>query len=136
MAGIQQSSEILLVEEDRQVALSVRLQLEMNNFKVDMFTDPVLALTEFKKNPTRYNLIIFDMKMTRMSTFKFMREIKTENPESKILLITTFEIKPNEFSKVLPSAKVDGFIKKSFLLDKIIPSIKGILDLPHEGDLK
>jgi hypothetical protein len=35
------------------------------------------------------------------------------------------------FHKTL--AKVDGFIEKSFLLNKIISFVKGILDLPHKA---
>lgn len=134
MAGVQQNQFILLVEEEHEIALSSKLQLELNGFKVKMFTDPFLALDEYKKNPLEYSLVISDMKMVSMSTFEFMRAVKTENSNSKILLITPFEIKLNEFSRVLPTSKVNGFIEKTFLTTRLITSVHEILD-PRDHEI-
>jgi DNA-binding response OmpR family regulator len=122
--------KIMVVEEERDMALSIKQALETNGFSIEMFTDPVLALKEFKKNSHDYSLIIIDMKMILMSAFEFMRETKIKNADIKVLLITTFEIKPSEFSRVLPSVKIEGLIEKPALLNKIIPSVHEILD-PH-----
>src|SRR5574337_43906 len=99
-----------------------------------MFTDPFLALDEYKKNPLEYSLVISDMKMVSMSTFEFMRAVKTENSNSKILLITPFEIKLNEFSRILPTSKVNGFIEKTFLPTRLITSVHEILD-PRDHEI-
>ncbi len=40
------------------------------------------------------------------------KNIKQSDSTIKVLLLSTFEILENEFSIVLPSIKVDGFIQK------------------------
>jgi DNA-binding NtrC family response regulator len=130
MKDVQHRKKIMVVEEEHSMALSIKQALETNGFSIETFTDPILALKKFKRNSHDYSLIIIDMKMILMSAFEFMREIKTENSEIKVLLITTFEIKPLEFSRVLPSVKIEGLIEKQALLNKIIPSVHEILD-PH-----
>ncbi|MGI0087343.1 MAG: response regulator [Nitrosotalea sp.] len=136
MTGIQQNKSILLVEEDHTTALSIKLQLETNGFKVELFTDPVLALDEYKKSPLSYDLVISDIKTVHMSTFEFMRAIRLENSNSRILLITPFEIKASEFSKVLPENKVNGFVEKPLLLTRLVSSVKEILALPNNAGFK
>ncbi|HJU13109.1 MAG TPA: response regulator [Candidatus Nitrosotalea sp.] len=130
----EQNKSILLVEEDPDVAMSMRLQLELNGFKVEMFTDPVSALEQYGQAPLTFDLVISDMKMTRMSAFEFMRAIKAQNPTSKILLITSFEVKPEEFSKVLPTSRVDGFLGRPSLHRQLIASVKKILDVERDSD--
>lgn len=127
MKSALQRKKIMVVEEDRNMALSIKLALEASDFLVEMFTDPLLALDEFKKNSQGYSLIIIDMKMINMSAFEFMRKTKIKDPDIKVLLITTFEIKPLEFSRVLPTVKIEGLIEKPSLLNKIIPSVNKIL---------
>ncbi|HEX5458227.1 MAG TPA: response regulator [Candidatus Nitrosotalea sp.] len=130
MESALQRKKIMVVEEERNTALSIKLALETNNFLVEMFTEPLLALEEFKKNSQDYSLIIIDMKMISMSAFEFMRKTKAKDPDIKVLLITTFEIKPTEFSRVLPTVKIEGLIEKPSLLNKIIPSVNKILGSP------
>ncbi|MBD0361000.1 MAG: hypothetical protein ICV56_09865, partial [Nitrososphaeraceae archaeon] len=52
------------------------------------------------------------------------RKVKEINPNIKVVLMTAFEIRDNEFSKVFPSTQVDGFVQKPFgirdLTDKIL----------------
>lgn len=121
--------KIMVVEEEQNIALSAKHTLEANHFMTEIFTDPFLALAEFKKDSKNYNLIILDMKMRRMSVFKFMKEIKTRKPDIKILLITTFKVNSSEFSKMLPAVKIDGLVEKQHLADKIIPTVNKILGL-------
>ncbi len=119
--------KIMVIEEDHNMASSIKLALEADHFSVEMFTDPLLALKEFKKSSQDYSLIIIDMKMTIMSAFELMREAKEVKTDIRVLLITTFEIKQSEFSRVLPEIKIEGLIEKPFLLNKIIPSVNEIL---------
>ena len=136
MASIAQNKSILLVEEDREIALSIKLQLELAGFQVEAFTNPAMALDEYRRNPSGYGLVISDMKMISMSTFEFMRAVRAENSNSKILLITQFEIKPNEFSKVLPTSKVDGFVQRPLLSTRLVPSVIDILESSSSENLK
>jgi two-component SAPR family response regulator len=52
------------------------------------------------------------------------KKVKEVNPNVKVVLMTAFEIRDNEFSKVFPSTQVDGFVQKPIgikdLTDKIL----------------
>ena len=71
--------------------------------------------------------MLSDIRMPEMSGIQLARKVKEINPEVKVVLMTSFEIKDNEFSKVFPSTQVDGFVQKPIgikdLTDKILDFI-------------
>jgi two-component system response regulator ChvI len=62
--------------------------------------------------------------MPSMNGYELVKKIQNIQPETKILLMSAFEINPNEFSKVLPSVKIDGFISKPASLKQITNVVK------------
>jgi len=55
--------------------------------------------------------------MPVLSGIKLARKIKEVNPAVKVILMTAFEIRDNEFSKIFPSMQVDGFVQKPLVLN-------------------
>ncbi|MRN61658.1 MAG: response regulator, partial [Nitrosopumilales archaeon] len=53
--------KILIVDDETDVCLTLKVVLEGNGFKVDTFVDPTLTLENFKSS--RYDLLILDIKM-------------------------------------------------------------------------
>jgi YesN/AraC family two-component response regulator len=72
--------------------------------------------------------MLSDIRMPGISGIKLARKVKEINPKVKVILMTSFEIKDNDFSKVFPSTQVDGFVQKPIqikdLTNKIL-DIKG-----------
>jgi DNA-binding response OmpR family regulator len=66
----------LLVDDEPDLNLAIKIVLQENGFKVDSFTDPLLALEEVRKEAYLYDLIILDIKMPDMNGFELYREIK------------------------------------------------------------
>jgi YesN/AraC family two-component response regulator len=56
--------------------------------------------------------------MPGLSGMQLARKVKEINPKVKVVLMTTFEIKDNEFSKVFPSTQVDGFVQKTISYER------------------
>lgn len=127
MSGIIPYRQVLVVEDESGVGSLIKSTLEKNHFEVHVFDDPVLSLTIFRDDPVGYFLVIYDTSIKQMSAFEFLRQVKEENPDVRIVLITTIKIKPTEFSKVLPSLNVDGFLQKRYISSQIIPCINKIL---------
>lgn len=60
------NKRVLIVDDEFDVNLAIKMVLEENRFKVDSFTDPVLALENFRKEAGMYDLLMVDIKMPNM----------------------------------------------------------------------
>ena len=123
----KQQANLLVVDDDSDIAYVLKQSLLKNGFLVSAFTSPEEALQNFQSNSKDYCLMLSDIRMPEMSGIQLARKVKEINPEVKVVLMTSFEIKDNEFSKVFPSTQVDGFVQKPFrikdLTDKILDII-------------
>ena len=66
--------KILVVDDDLDLTMLCKMILEDEGFKVDAFTDPLLALFHFK--PNLYDLLIFDIKMPELDGFELYKKVK------------------------------------------------------------
>ena len=96
-------------------------------FLVDAFTNPDEALRNFKSNAESYCLVLSDIRMPSLSGMQLARKVKEINPNVKTVLMTAFEIKDNEFSKVFPSTQVDGFVQKPVGIKELTDKILSII---------
>jgi DNA-binding NtrC family response regulator len=119
--------KILLVDNEADIIDIYPQELRKRGLDVYGFTDPFIALEEFRSSHDEYILVVSDIRMPKMNGFQFIRTIKELKPDVKVLFITAFEINNNEFSTVLPSTKVDGFIQKPIAPSKLAEIIKEIL---------
>jgi len=120
-------AKLLLVDDDSDIVQVLKLGLLKNGFTVNAFTNPEEALQNFQSNSKDYCLILSDIRMPKLSGIQLARKVKEVNPDVKTVLMTAFEIRDNEFSKVFPSTQVDGFVQKPIgirdLTDKILSLI-------------
>ncbi|HMH11384.1 MAG TPA: response regulator, partial [Candidatus Nitrosopolaris rasttigaisensis] len=66
------------------------LGLEDSGFKVDVFNDPIHALSGFKSG--LYDLALIDYKMPKMNGFELYREIRKIDEKVKVCFVTAFEV--------------------------------------------
>jgi two-component system, response regulator YesN len=71
--------------------------------------------------------MLSDIRMPGISGIKLARKVKEINPKVKVILMTSFEIKDNEFSKVFPSTQVDGFVQKPIQIKDLTNKILDII---------
>ena len=64
----------MIVDDEYDMNLLFKMVLEENGFKVDSFTDPFLALQNFKEQDGLYDMIILDIKMPEMNGFELYRQ--------------------------------------------------------------
>ena len=117
-------AKLLIVDDDSDIVQVLKLGLLQNGFSVEAFTNPQEALQSFKSDAESYCLVLSDIRMPGLSGIQLSKKIKEVNPNVKVVLMTAFEIRDNEFSKVFPSTQVDGFVQKPIgikdLTDKIL----------------
>ena len=65
--------------------------------------------------------------MPGLSGIQLARKVKEINPSVKVILMTSFEIRDSEFSKVFPSTHVDGFVQKPIGIKDLTKKILSVI---------
>ena len=115
------NESIMIVDDEIDIAMFMKLSLQKWGFNVDSFTDPFLALEHFHLYSKDYTIVISDIRMPGINGFEFVRKIREVKPKIKVLLMTAFDINTNVFSEELLATKVNGFIQKP-ISEKILNS--------------
>jgi two-component system, OmpR family, response regulator ChvI len=117
---------ILLVDDEPDIARLFKLALERNGYAVDVFNDPILALSDYKTG--MYSLLLFDLKMPKMNGFELYQRIKDKedanNTGVKICFITAFEEYYRELQESFPNLEIDCFIRKPISIDELVKVVK------------
>jgi two-component system, OmpR family, response regulator ChvI len=119
---------IMVVDDEDDVILELRVVLEDNGFKVDSFNDPLLALENFKAD--LYDLLILDIKMPKMNGFELYKQIKKVNNKVKTMFLTALtELQEyEEFRKeVSPKLGERYFVPKPIENEDLIKRVNKIL---------
>ena len=64
--------------------------------------------------------------MPRMNGYELVSKIKALQPKVKVILMSAFEIKEEEFSSVLPSIEIGGLISKPISMKNLVKYIENI----------
>ncbi len=123
----EKSAQVLLIDDEADILTILKRSLERAGVKSYGFTSSVLALEHFRKNPQIYDLVITDIRMPDKNGFEVTRAIKEINPDTKVILMTAFEVNKSEFEKVLPSTKIEGLITKPVKSSDFIKFVNNLL---------
>jgi CheY-like chemotaxis protein len=115
-------NNILIVDDESDIAFTYKSMLNEEGYNVDAFTDPRQALVHFSQlDPLYYKLILLDIRMPNANGFQLYYKFKAMNPNVKILFVTALDVMGEELSSMLPgfSAQHD-LIKKPLSNDSIL----------------
>ena len=103
---------ILLVDDEPDVLLSLKLMLESMNYNVDAFNNSTDALNRFiEANKCAYNLVITDIRMPAPSGLELYKKLKEVDYRIKVLFCTALNVE-DEVASVLPEVRNDDFLRK------------------------
>ena len=121
------SKKILFVDDEPDIIYSIKRVLEANGFVVDSYTDPILALSNFK--PSLYDLLILDIKMPKISGLDLCQKMKEIDSNVKICFLTASELFYEEYRRLdaYPSLDKAYFIQKPFRSEDLIHKLNEIL---------
>src|ERR687888_1806172 len=86
---------ILIVDDEPDANKTLKIVLEDNGFEVDAYTNPLLALQNFKRGI--YDLLLLDVKMPQMGGFELYQKIKQIDNKVKVCFVTASELFYEEF---------------------------------------
>ena len=78
-----------MVDDDPDICLTLMEIFKQNGFIADSFTDPLLALDNFKAG--LYDLLLLDIKMPEMNGFQLHQEMKKIDNTVKFCFLTAGE---------------------------------------------
>ena len=124
------NKRVLIVDDEPDVNLTLKMVLEENGFQVNSFTDPLLALENFRKEAGMYDFLMLDIKMPNLNGFELYREIKKIDNKVKICFLTAAEMDYNQFGKELfpPALDENCFIQKPIQNETLIKRLNTIIN--------
>lgn len=118
--------KILVVDDEPDITSSIKTGLEKKGFEVQVYNEPLKALSEFK--PNEFDLLLIDIRMPKMNGFELYREIKKKSNDVKICFFTAFEVYYEEFRKMFPNLEVKCFIRKPITINDLVVHINSELE--------
>ncbi len=127
---VKNKGNILIIDDDKFILLSLRMFLENHFDKVDTSINPNEIPTLLAK--TDYEVVLLDMNFKKGDTsgddgIHWLRFIKNENPCTSVIIITAY----GEIQKAVRAVKAGAidFISKPWENEKLLPTIINACEL-------
>ena len=122
------SKRILVVDDDADMRLTLKLSLELAGYAVDVAANAREALAQQRERPA--DVLITDIFMPDADGFEAIDAFRREYPDTKIVVVSGGA----QFTKrdYLPDAEligVDATLQKPFDVDTLLALLKGMV--PH-----
>ncbi len=123
------NKRVLIIDDEPDIILTLRMALEQNGFRTDSYSDSILAYKNFRAGV--YDLVLLDIKMPNVDGFQLYQKIKRTDSRVKICFLTASEFYDEEIRK---EQGFDGFNKELFLrkpveITCLIDTIRPLMDL-------
>jgi DNA-binding response OmpR family regulator len=115
------SGRVLVVDDERDIADSLKAGLQMKGFTVDVFYDPVEALSHFRRGV--YDLVISDIKMPKMNGFELVYELEKIDDNVRVIFLTGFVDMLKELTMLFPKLHVNEIIQKPIGIKDLVNKI-------------
>lgn len=107
---------ILVVDDDFDIANTIKLWLQRHGFTAHRFTDPILAFQYFRNNVKDIDMVVSDIRMPKINGCELVNKIKAIQSKIKVILVSAFEINYLELKKAFPEIKIDSLVSKPISL--------------------
>lgn len=118
-ANFDTPPQILVMEDDRTVAMGLEMVLSEEGYHVDLAGTGELALEAFKQR--RFDLLVADLRLPGIDGMEVIRKVRKEKPETEVIVITGY----GTAAKAVEAMKlgVHDFLPKPFTEDQIKAAI-------------
>jgi|GEM_PF-942973 len=120
------NEHILLVDDEKDIVQMEQQMLEHLGYEVTIRTVSVKALRDFQSQPNKFDLIITDMTMPKMTGDLLAQEIRKIDPAVPIVLCTGFSAKMSD--ETARSIGISEYLLKPLALGKLAKTVRDLLD--------
>jgi DNA-binding response OmpR family regulator len=118
----QEQLRVLFVDDEPDIVRLLKLSFEQAGFKVDGYTDPLIALSKFKTNT--YDIAILDIKMLGLNALELYERLIQINSRVIVFFLTAYEIYKEALEQLLPNLSKYYFISKPIDPDDLIRRVR------------
>jgi two-component system, response regulator, stage 0 sporulation protein F len=115
--------KILVVDDEENIRLLFKEELEEENYEVEVASNGYDALEKLKSS--HFDLVVMDIKMPGLDGIQALNEIKKIDKDQPVILCSAY----GEFKQDFSSWASDGYIVKSADTGELKQTIKNILNL-------
>jgi two-component system copper resistance phosphate regulon response regulator CusR len=124
-----QDIHILIVEDEKKIADSLRQGLAENNFYPEVAYDGNIGLKLFRSRP--FQLVILDINLPGMNGYELCREIRFINPAVPVVMLTSMSAVEDKIEGF--DAGADDYIIKPFDFRELLVRIRALLKRIHSN---
>ncbi|MDH3344719.1 MAG: response regulator, partial [Desulfobacteraceae bacterium] len=117
---------ILLVDDEEDVVEMMHLMLERLGYRVFPKTSSIETLEEFRREPEKFDLVITDQTMPKMTGIELIQKLMRIRPDIPIILCTGFNEKITEDN--IKSLGIGALISKPVRVKEIALKIREVLN--------
>jgi len=117
---------ILFVDDEPMLAEMGKLILRKLGYRVTTYNNSLEALSEFRKNLDRYDLLVMDMTMPHMTGMQLAQECKKIRTDIPVVLCTGFSELINE--KNFEALGIDAYVQKPLNMTELAKAVRETLD--------
>jgi two-component system alkaline phosphatase synthesis response regulator PhoP len=115
---------ILLVEDEEHIKDALKLNLEMENYKVTAVGDGVSALKKFKEES--YNLVVLDIMIPHLDGLAVCENIRLQNSEVPILFLSAKNTSEDRVKGLKKGG--DDYLVKPFNLEELLLRVEKLIN--------
>lgn len=117
------ASTILLVEDEKNLLSTIKLNLELEGYEVTAFMNAEEAWSKFKS--TQFSLVILDVTLPGMSGYEMCEYIRKTDKSTPILFLTSRSSTDDRITGLKLGA--DDYLGKPFHLEELLLRVKSLL---------
>jgi CheY-like chemotaxis protein len=124
--AIGRGQRVLFVDDEALLVDVAKQMLPQLGYKVSSFTSSVEALESFRRTPEKFDLVITDYTMPKMTGTQLAREMHSIKPEVSIILCTGFNQNLNQ--EELSDFGIDALLMKPLYEHELAQVLHRVLD--------
>ena len=114
----------MVIDDEYDIVHVIRRTLTKWGYDVDTYTNPLHAFDVFKANPTRYSLVITDIRMPEVDGVTLSAMMRKIRPNMNIIIMSAFEIAADDLKSRLPTIQSGDIMIKPFTMHDICDNVK------------
>jgi DNA-binding response OmpR family regulator len=115
-------ARILIVDDEQDITSILKKGLEKYGYEIDVFNDPLLALSSFRAG--LYDLVLLDIRMPKMDGFELYQRITQLDSKTKVCFMTAFEVYYDALKELFPDSYESlCFIRKPIAIQDFVKRI-------------